>query len=385
MRAPALLLAAGALQSGVGLGLALADSNAMGDGRAAFPHALLLATGLGLAGLAVALALLPAFTRHEAGGAPLAGTVLGAAALLDVLVVPFGFLGAGALALPVLLALPLLAWRGEPLPSAPGPFAQDQPHRVGDRAALVLLLAGAAGLLAGAILLLLPPRGLPLAGLAVLLPALFPLAVGAFAFLLPRLADAPFPGATLLYAALAVLTMGAVGLALAFALPGLGGFRVAAALVLLAELLALVALLRVKLPPALVGPLAHARPLLRGATVLAPLAGVVLVLALLRDAPSLLLPLAAYAHLALAALLLGAALALAAPFLRLAPRGGPGWSKAGAALLLAGLFLLAPAFQYPRSAFPGALVLALGALLVAMPFLRAAPAGAPRPRRRGKR
>lgn len=381
LSASRLLLVAGAAQVAAGLALALSDAQDAGGGTGREIHAILLATGLTLAAQALALALLPAFTGREARPV-VGGVALGAAILAPALIVPFGFLPWGFLSAPLLLAALGSAWPGAPVEGHVSPFEAIRPHRVGDRLALAAFLVGLAGAVAGAILLFVAPRGLPMAGLAVLLLAgALPLAAGVLAFLLPRATDRPLPGATRLAAALVVLPLAALALALAFAFLGLGGFRAAAAGVLLAHVLALAGFLRVKLPAAPTGPLAHARPLLRGAAALAPLAGLALLLALAADAPGPLLPLAFYAHAALGALLLAAASHLAAPFLGLRPGGRPLWSKIGAATLIAGPFLLAPAFQYDRPALPGAAVLALGGLLVAAPLLLRAPE-APRRRKR---
>ena len=379
MRAARLLLVIGALQGAVGLGAALLGQHE--DVISQRAHLVLLANGLAFVALALVLALLPAFTGRETAGAPLAWVVLGLVALADVAVL-LGFPGAGlVLAAPLALALPLPALRGPALDAHASPFAPAQPHRVGDRAALAALVGGFLALVAGAVALVLFPW-VPGAGVAVhVLAACLPVAAGVLAFLLPRLAGAPFPGTTLLVGALGLLLLAGLALGFLLVLPAFGSFRQAAALVLLAELLALVAFARVRLPSA-DARAAHARPLLRGAAVLGPLAGLVLLLSVLGDRPSALLPLAGYAHMALAALLLAAALHLAAPFLGLAPGLRPGWSKTGAALLVAGLFLLAPSFQYPYSGRPGALVLAIGALCLAAPFLRAFPAAAPRAARR---
>lgn len=367
--APRLLLAAAAVQLAVGLALALAASQQDAPPVGRDVHALVLTSGLALAAMGLALALLPAFTgrepRSETGWLPLVGAIL-----VDALALPFGILGPAAMAAPLVLALPAFLVRGARVEGHALLAAESNPHRVGDRVALASLVAGLLGVLAGAILLVVVPRGLPTAGLTVLLLAgVLPLAMAVPLFLLPRARKAPLAGATLMGASLGVLLLATLALAVSFSLLGAAGFRAPAAGVLLAHVLALAAFARVKLAPAVEGPLAHVRPLLRAAAALALVAGLVLLFSLAPDAPTDLLPMAFYAHAVLALVLLVAGAHLAAPFLGLRPAGRPLWTKLGAALLIAGLFLLAPSFQYPRSAFPGAAVLALGALSVTTPLL----------------
>lgn len=384
MGAARVLLALGTFQSFLGVALALVASAPAGP-FVPVAHVLLLASGLAFVALAVALSVSPLFTGREVVGASFAwpalvGLLVGDALLLGVgaswgvgvaLVLAAGVFGASLL-------------RGAPLASR----EEASTHRVGDRVGAAGVVAGVAGLVGAGVLLVAAPRGLPVAGLAVLIVgAVLPLLGGVLALLVPRLSGVALPGATILGTALALLASGAAFLAVSFAFPSLGGFRNAAAGILLGEVLALVAFLRVRLSPSA----AQARPLLRGAAVLAPLAGVALLLGLLGDAPNELLPLAVYAHLAFAGLLAVGALALAAPFLGLAPSPRLGRLKVGAALVIAGLFLLAPSFQYPRGTFPGALVMVIGALMVAWPFVprrdgvAAASSGGRRQRRQPRR
>lgn len=385
MRPSRVLLAAALVQLGVGAALALvraAPHEALPDDD----HAVALAAGLALLALAVGLAVAPAFAGREPRDA---APALLAAALVLAGNVPLArgstlLLGAGLAACAFLLPLALL--RGRPVDGHAGLFAPDAPHRAGDRMSLVLLATGLGGLLVGGLLLAVPPRGTPSAGLAVLvLAGILPLATGVLSFLLPRLANRPLPGVTFLAASLVLLLGGAAGLAVAFSFPLGARFREPAALVLLAHAFALASLARLSLADGLVGPGPRARPFVRGAAVLAALAGVALLLALADRVPNDLLPLALYAHLALALLALCGALAAAGPFLDLHPATSLAWAKAGAALVIAGLFLLAPSFQYPRSPFPGALVLVLGGLCCARAFLAGASPAAPRAARRKKR
>src|SRR5581483_11297983 len=106
--------------------------------------------------------------------------------------------------------LPAALLRGRAYPGAREPEA----FRVGDRVAASAMALGAAGALAAGLLFALPPRDVPTSALALLLfVGLLPLAGGGLAFLLPRLAGAPLPGATILGAALALCASGGIGLA----------------------------------------------------------------------------------------------------------------------------------------------------------------------------
>lgn len=368
MRAPRVLLAAGVLQAllGVILGLVATSPSVLLPVHA---PVVILSSGLALVALATALAVSPAFTGREPLGPAWAWP--GPAILLagDAVLLSTGRtwgVGAGLLLGAAVVAAS--AARGPRLADARP--ADAEAHRVGDRLAAAGLAVGLAGVAGGALLLVLPPRGLPVAGIVALLGGgVLPLLLAPLALLLPRLARAPLPRATVLGAALGVLALAAPFLALSFSLPGVGGLQAAASGVLLAEVLGLAALQGLTLADVPDARAERARPFLRAAAVLAPLAGLVLLLSVLHDRPNDLLPVAAWAHVVLAGLLAGAAVAAAAPFLGVALVGRPLWPKLGAAMLVAGLFLLAPAAQQGHSAFPGALLLAAGAFLAARPFL----------------
>lgn len=384
MRAARVLLGGGALQAFLGLALAVVASAPAGP-VAPVVHVLLLASGLAVVALALALSVSPLFTGREVVDAPHAWPALAMLVAGDVILIGTG--GSWALGVALLLAggvFGVSLVRGAPLARS----EDAAEHRVGDRVGAAGVVAGVAGLVGAGVLFVAPPRGLPVAGLAVLVVgAILPLLGSVLALLMPRLAREALAGSTILGAALALLVTGGAFLALSFSIPSLGGFRSVAAGILLGEVLGLVAFVRVRLPGAPAdGPAARARPLLRAAAALAPLAGLALLVGLLGDAPNDLLPLAVYAHLAFVAVLAAGALALAAPFLGVSPGPRLGRLKVGAALLIAGLFLLAPSFQYPRGTFPGALVMAIGALLVAWPFVpRKGGAGAASAPRRGRR
>ncbi|GEM_PF-6569223 len=387
MRA-SLWLAAGAAQVAVGLLLAMFVSS----GSAIAPpsaHVVLLAVGLLLAAGGLALGLSPPFLRRAAD-VPLLGAATVAASFAGDLALPVSVRAFGALqglALLLLVAhLPAALLRGARY-DGDDLFAPEQPFRVGDRVAAAALATGAAATLASGVLLVAPPRDVPTSALALaILVALPAILLGALAFLLPRLARAPLSGATLLSASLVLGGLGGVALAFAYARPLATDFRYPATAVALAVALALLALLRVRLPADLDLRFAPARPLLKGAFVLAGLGALLLFLAMLGGAPSVLSPLAAYLLLAFTAVGVAAVTLAAGPLLFPGAPAGTGWARWSAALAIAAMFLVAPAFQYPRSAFPGAVVAAVAfALAVAglWPLARpAASRGGRRMRRR---
>lgn len=252
------------------------------------------------------------------------------------------------------------AWRG-----GIALFAQDQPFRRGDALAAASFGLGMLGAAAAGIAWLLPPRGIPSAGFALALCAgLLPFFAGVLLFLLPRNAKAPLEGATLVGAALLAQTLGAAGLAFAFARPLGADFRWPGAALALSTALFLAAMLRIRFPAHQGVQLQRARPFLQGAFALAILCALVLVIATVTGTPGELLGLALLAYAVLAAQLSAACALLGAPILLNAvPREG-GWARWSASLSILSLFLLAPAFQHPRPAFPGALVLLLATLLL---------------------
>lgn len=333
-------------------------------------HALVGAMGLTLAALGLSLPLAPALLQRDVGSAGVATGILlftllaDAAGVLflaldrdprDILQMGYAF----ALAW-TLLAILHARVRGEP--SGADVYAAGEPFRKGDMVSAAYHGVALAGLAAAALLLAFPPRDLPTAGLAVLvLGALVPLAAGALLFLLPRAARQPLPGATLLLAALVFHALATGAFAFAFARPVGASFTLPAAVLLLADALALTALLRFRYAPAT---LARERSLLQAALALAPLATLALLLGVLGDEPNALLPMALYAHLALALVLVTLLAPLAAPLVLRAPHALGRRARWGAVLLILGLFLLAPAFQYPRPSLPGAALSVLGAALL---------------------
>lgn len=393
-RATRLLLAAGLAHLALAalLGVARAAGAHAGD---PYAHAVVLAGGLGFLAAALALAVLPAFTRRDADLTFLAHAAVALAALGDLLWLGASLAGRAQpamLAAPMGLSLLLLAlaaplsrllgtrWSaGEPV-LAPG-----QPFRSGDAVALFAAVLALVGLAATGALLLAPPRPVPTSALAAaLLLAAQPAALAALVFLLPRESRAPLSGATLLGAAVLLQALAGAALAFAFARPVGADFRYPAAAVVAAHLLAGTALLRARVPEDAERPLA-ARPLLRAALALAVVAGLTLALALWGGFPNELLPLALYAHAALALALMAAALVAGSRLLTPAPPRAA-LAKWAAAAGTAGLFLFAPSLQHGRAAFPGSLALAAALLLLVLalaPALRAPVAAAGR--RRGRR
>lgn len=346
-----------------------------------YVHLALLTVGASFLAVALSLGLLPAFARRD-WPAPLhAIAALGVAALgpmlyaftqdLRHLTAPLGVALILAAAHPLALVLQGTRWKtGESLLAAGNPF------RPTDSVALASLSVSLAGAGAGGVLLVTLPRGLPNAALVVLLlSCALPAALGALLFVLPREARAPLRGATLAGAALVVLALAALTLALAFAFPLQSDFFWPSVGVVLALTFGILTLRRVA-PPA------HARPLLRATLALAVLAGIVLVLATLGGKPSRLAGLALHAQLVFALALLVAALQVGARLMLPGQPKGARWWKWTSALAIAGLFLLAPAYQYPRSPFPGALVLAVALALAVAGLMPLASSARPAMRTR---
>lgn len=311
----------------------------------------LLVAGISYLALALALGLLPAFAQRDwpspvhAYAAVLLGA-LGIAAS-PAARVSHALLGA-SLVVGALQPLALLL-----SPRWKTPRAEDA-HTATDRAALAAILVSLAAALAGGLLLVALPRGLPNAAFAALLLAAAPAAaLGALLFTLPRVANEPLKGATLAHAAVLALVLGAGALAWAFARSFGSGFRTPVAIVALGFAFAVATLLRAHRP-------ASARPLLGASFALALLSALALLFATLYDAPNALLPAAFLALAALDIVLLGAALVVGAPLLLPGrPREGR-WSTWGSALLVASLFLYTPALQLGRSSAPAILVAVLG-------------------------
>jgi hypothetical protein len=134
------------------------------------------------------------------------------------------------------------------------------------------------------------------------------------------------------------------------------------------------------------GAFVAARPLLQGAFTLAALGAVVLLLATLGGIPNDLVGIALDALLAACALVVAGGAVLAGPLLFPGAVRRIAWARWGAGLTIASLFLVAPSFQYPRSAFPGVAVAVVALALLARglwPLMRPAPSsGARRMRRR---
>lgn len=366
-------LVAGLAHVLLGLVLGLATAAPV-EGLDPFAHLVVLASGLSMLGLALLLGLAPAFLRRDWPAPFLTHAAIGLAVLGDALWL--GSLATRQQDLALLLAphglalmmgaahVPLLLVAGKRWDAGVDVLAPGQPYRQGDATASASLGVGFLGLVAGAVLLLAPARGLPTSALvALLLGFLPPTLLGALLFLMPREARQQLSGATLVGFGLFVHALAVALLVYAFARPGGADFLYPAAGVALAYVLAATALLRLR-PEAPSARLAQARPLTTTSLVLLGFAAVTLLLSVSGRVPNNLLPVALYVHLALALALAGAALLLAAPlaFPGQARSGSwPRWAGAGGIL---GLFLLAPHFQYPRSAFPGAVALALAAVLL---------------------
>lgn len=350
-------------------------------------HLVLLASGASMLAVALLLSLAPAFLRRDWPAPFLTHAALGLALLGDVLWAGSAAMGSpelGYLLAPHGLALmmgaahvPLLLVAGKPWDTDVNVLAPGQPYRQGDATAAASLGVGFLGLVAGAILLIAPARALPTAGLAALLLGFLPPTIlGALLFLMPREARQQLSGATLVGFGLAAHALGAGALVLAFARPGATDFLYPAAAVALAYVLAATALLRLRArepsPRAL-----HARPLHATSLVLLGFAALTLLLAVSGRVPNNLLPIALYVHIALALAALGAALILAAPLAFPGTERAGNWPRWAGALGILGLFLLAPHFQYPRSAFPGAVALALAVLVLLTGLLSLARDPAP--------
>ena len=324
-------------------------------------HAIVLAVALCFAAAGLALPLARPFLRRETE-VPLLAPAAWLAAFAGDVVLASGFPRAGAALEGVALLLvaahaPLAFLR--PRYEGDRLFGPEQPFRMGDSVVAGFFALGALGLAAGGVLLLAPPRANDASALALLVAAsALPLLVGALAFLAPRVARAPLSGATLLAGSLVVGGLGSAFLALAQAMPFTFDARYPATAVALGVLLALVALLRLRLPEG------AWKPLLRGAAAGAILVALALALAFVLGSYAL-APVALYAALALGAALAWASTVMAAPLLFAGePRAGR-WAAWSVGLLLASLFLVAPAFQYPRSAFPGVAVAIVALLLAA--------------------
>lgn len=343
------------------VGLLLAALTA--SGRAPWDdeaHAIALAVALSFAAASLALGLARPFLRYETE-IPLLAQAAWLAAFAGDVILASGFSRVGAalegVALLAIvahapLALTRARYAGDRL------FGPEQPFRMGDSVVAACFALGAAGLATGAALLLAPPRANGASALILVVAAgALPLLLGALAFLAPRVARAPLSGATLLAGSLVVGGLGSAFLALAHAFPFTFETRYPATALALGILLALVALLRLRAPEGAL------KPLLRGAAAAAILAVLAIALAYPLGGYAL-APVALYALMLLAATLAWAGALAAGPLLFGGePRPGR-WAAWSVGLAIASLFLVAPAFQYPRSAFPGVAV-ALVALLLA--------------------
>ncbi|MFA5861266.1 MAG: hypothetical protein WDA16_06180 [Candidatus Thermoplasmatota archaeon] len=244
-------------------------------------------------------------------------------------------------------------------------YAKDQPFRLGDIMAVTSFALSLLMLFGAGALLVWFPRRLPSAGLVLFtLGYALPFFAGILVFLLPRNAKRKLDGITLVGAALVVESIAAISLALAFLFPRVVDFRLPSAGVLLAILLCGAAFLRIKFPQPHGAQVRRALPLLRASAALALLAGVALPLSLAGGGPGPLFGPAAYAVLLLCAFLAATCTLFGAPILLNAvPREGS-WAKWSGVLAITGLFLVAPAFQYSRAAFPGAIIMVLSAMLL---------------------
>ncbi|HUR69982.1 MAG TPA: hypothetical protein VM370_12110 [Candidatus Thermoplasmatota archaeon] len=315
-------------------------------------HAALAVVGVGWLALALALGLLPAFARRDWPSPLYAMPAL----LLGALALPllrneraFDALLGASLVVGALQPLALLA-----SPRWAAPQEADE-HRATDRVALAALATSLGATLAGGILLVALPRGLPSAAFVALLVVAIPLAaLAALLFTLPRQARAPLKAATLAWASGAFLVLAGAALAGGLVFPLASDLRGPVAGVALAFALAIVALLRAPRRP----------PLAAAALALEVLSALALLLATLYGAPNALLPVALYAFLALAIVLVAGALLAAAPILLPGTARGVRWQRWAPALLIAALFLYTPALQLGRSPVPAAIVGAAGVVLV---------------------
>lgn len=392
-RTTRVFFAGGLLHLGLGGALALATAaRAPVDARA---HLVLLASALAQVAAALVLGLLPAFLRRDWPAPLLALAAMGLAVLGDLAWIAATLAGRDD-ALRMLMALhgcalvlaalhaPLLL-TGARWPAGESLFAPTQPFRQGDSIVAGAFATALGGLLAGGVLLVAAPREQPHAALAVLvLAAVLPAALGATTFVLPREAKARWSGATLVGFSMLLFAAAALTFAVGFARPLSADLRAPAWGALLAWLLLGVAASRQRAAAAAGGRLARARPLLLAGAIVGILGAIVLVLSVPGGLPNNLLPLALDAHLVAGLLLLGGAAILAAPLALPGDVRGERWPRVVAALLIAGLFLLSPSFQYERSAFPGAFLLALAvaALVLGLARLARAPSRATRAMRR---
>ncbi|MEA3200698.1 MAG: hypothetical protein QOE90_2126 [Thermoplasmata archaeon] len=378
MRAARWLVLA-ALQAAIGLGMAAATAS----GNLALPasaHAVALGLALALGAGGLALGLAPPLLRRETD-VPILGELAVACALASdaaALLSRAWSLALAGIALLLLVAhLPAALLRGRAYAGEPEPEA----HRVGDRLAAGAMALGAVGALAAGLLFLVPPRDVPTSALALLASlALLPTLVGGLALVLPRLAGQPLSGATILGAGLGLGALGAAGLAFAYADPLARDFRWPATALAAGIVLALVALLRVRLP-GLAPRFAGVRPALGAAAALAILCAALVFVAMLGGRPGPLTGVALDLTLALAAALLLALALAAGPLLFEGEPRPTRWARWAAGLLITGLFLVAPAAQYDRSAFPGVAV-EIVALLVAAWGMAPMLSAKPRMRRR---
>ena len=334
--------------------------------------AILLGAGAGYLALALALGLLPAFARRD-WPTPLHAW---AALALGALALPLVW---HERAFPALVGASLLVGAAQPIALLASPrwsaAGEPHPHAKTDGAALAAIVTALAGVGSAGLLLIALPRGLPNAGLALLvLAGALPAAFGALMFALPRLREEATPTATLAHAALGILLLAGAFLAFALHRPLAGLFRAPVAAMALAFALGAATLLRLPRP-------ARAAPLLGASLALAVLAALALLLATLAGVPNALLPVAYFAGLALALVLLAAALVVAAPILLPGRVERVRWQKWAGALLIAALFLYTPSIQYGRSAAPAILVGALGVvvLLAGLAPLATAKGGATTP------
>ena len=353
------------------VGAALGLASLAGAPVAQTAPASILVAGVSYLALALALGLVPAFARRD-WPAPLTAWAAVGIGLLGAL------LSLHERANAALLGASLLLGAAQPVallaaPRWPGANDPDATHAKTDRAALASIALALVGIGAGGVLLVAFPRGLPSAGYAAaLLGGALPAAFGALLFILPRAAREPLSGATLAYGALGVLALSTSFLVAGLLFPLSGMARTAVAGLALAFALGITTLLRAR---------RDASPLLSSAFVLGILAALALLLATLYGGPNALLPVALFATLAFALVLVVGALVAAAPILLPGKLAGARWMRWGPALLIAALFLYTPALQYGRSAAPAAIVAAIG-LLVLLRGAAPLASNAPPPMRR---
>lgn len=337
-------------------------------------HFVLGMVGVFLVGSALAYGFASPFTKREAFALWPSQAALGLVLAADGLIVVTSIIHGdtmraatllfGAAFVLVPLDLLVTALVGREWRDGIAIYAKDQPFRLDDIMAATCFAVSMGALAVAGGLLVWVPRRLVVPGMVLFaLGYALPFFTGVLLFLLPRNAKRPLHGVVLIGAALVIEMLAAIALTLGFLVAG-SDLRFSGGGVLLAILLAGAAFLRITFPRPLGAQVRRALPLLRAAGALAVIAGLALPLSLAGGTPGTLFAPAAYAMLVLCAVLAVTGTLLAAPILlNSVPREGA-WAKWAGVLAIAGLFLVGPAFQYARSPFPGAVVLAVSTVVV---------------------